>query len=114
MMALAERFEDLKASAEATNWRGRSGRFYALTALPIDRFALAGPHLYLLARGTDVLWVGTEAEVIGDAAPRAAFRTALRFANAAFRIAPPKDDIERMTMAWDLEGAEPVTSLSLA
>lgn len=113
MMALAERFEELKAAAEATNWRGRSGRFYALTAVPIDRFALVGADLFLLARGTDVLWVGTEAEVIGDATRRAAFRTALRFANAAFRVPLPRAEIERMTMAWDLEGAEPIVGLSL-
>lgn len=113
-MALAERFDELKATAQATNWRGRSGRFYALTGLPVDRFALAGTDLFLLARGPDVLWVGSEQDVIGDATRRAAFRTALRFANAAFRITPPADAIDRMTMAWDLEGAEPITGLSLA
>ena len=111
MMALAERFEDLKAAALATNWRGRSGRFYALTPLPIDRFALDSPDLYLLARGADVLWVGTEAEIIGDAAQRAAFRAALRIANAAFRVAAPAVEIDRVTMAWDLEEAEPATGL---
>jgi len=114
MMAVAERFEDLKAAAQATNWRGRSGRYYALVALPLDLFALENDDLYLLARGTDVLWVGTEAEVVGDAARRAAFRTALRFANAAFRVGAPAGEVDRMTMAWDLEGAEPVFGLSLA
>lgn len=113
MMAVAERFEDLKQAAQATNWRGRSGRFYAMAALPLDRFALEDDELYLLARGVDVLWVGTKAEVVADAARRAAFRTALRFANAAFRIEAPASDVDRMTMAWDLEGAEPVFGLSL-
>ena len=114
MMALAERFEDLQATARPTNWRGRSGRFYALEALPIDRFGLTGSELYVLARGADVLWVGTEAEVIGDVTQRAAFRGALRFATSAFGISPPADPIDRMTMAFDLEGAEPIIGLSLA
>jgi hypothetical protein len=113
MMVLAERFEDLQATARATNWRGRSGRFYALTPLPIDRFGLVGDDLFLLARGPDVLWVGSEAEVVGDAARRAGFRAALRFANGAFRITPPDNAIDRMAMALDLEGAEPVVGLRL-
>jgi hypothetical protein len=113
MMALAERFDDLRASAERPNWRGRSGRFYALTPLPFDRFALGPADLYLLARGADVLWVGSEAEVVGDPVHRAAFRAALRLANAAFRIAPPEGELERLTTAWDLEGATPVTGLRL-
>ncbi len=113
MMAVAERFDELRGTAEATNWRGRSGRFYALKALPVDAFALVGSDLFLLARGPDVLWVGLEAEVVGDAAVRAAFRAALRVANAAFRIAAPESEIDRLTMAWDLEDAEPVIGLSL-
>lgn len=113
MMALAERIDHPAMSVPPANWRGRSGRFYALSPLPLDRFALEPAGLYLLARGTDVLWVGTEAEVIGDAVQRAAFRSALRLANAAFRLAPPTDDVERMTMAWDLESAEPVVALRL-
>jgi hypothetical protein len=113
MMAVAERFEDLMAAARATNWRGRSGRYYALEALPVGQFSLEENSLYLLARGADPLWVGTEADVVGDAARRAAFRTALRVANSAFRIAAPPGEVERMTMAWDLEGAEPVAGLTL-
>lgn len=108
------RFEDLSSTAEATNWRGRSGRYYALERLPVEHFALDSDGLYLLARGADVLWVGTEAEVVGDAARRAAFRTALRVANAAFRIDPPAGEVDRMTMAWDLENAEPTATARLA
>ena len=67
-MAVAERFDELKAGAEATNWRGRSGRYYVLAPLAVDRFALDGDNLFMLARGADVLWVGSEADVIGDAA----------------------------------------------
>jgi hypothetical protein len=111
MMAVAERFEDLREAAAPTNWRGRSGRFYALLALPVEQFALDGGDLYMLARGGDVLWVGTADEVIADAARRAAFRTALRVANAAFSMPVPEDEIERMTVAWDLEAAEPLLGL---
>ena len=113
MMAVAERFDDLKAGAEATNWCGRSGRYYVLAPLAIDRFALGGSDIFMLTRGADVLWVGSEADVIGDAALRAGFRAALRVANAAFRIAAPNAEIDRVTMAWDLEEAEPVTGISL-
>jgi hypothetical protein len=108
MMAVTERFDDLRATAEAANWRGRSGRYYVLKPLPIDRFALTGGDLFLLARGPDVLWVGSEADVVGDVAVRAGFRAALRVANAAFHTAPPDNELDRMTMTWDLEDAEPV------
>jgi hypothetical protein len=107
MMALAERFDELVADAVPTNWRGRSGRFYDLDALAIEQFALTGGSLYLLARGADVLWVGSEDDVIGDAARRTAFRTALRVANGVYRIASPENDVDRMIMVWDLEGGEP-------
>jgi hypothetical protein len=114
MMAVAERFEDLKAVAQPTNWRGRSGRFYALAALPVGQFSLDGDDLYMLASGRRVLWVGGAAEVIGEAASRAHFRLALRNADSAFRVSSPANATERMTIAWDLDGAEPVFGLSLA
>jgi hypothetical protein len=113
-MVVAERFEDLQAAAQAANWRGRSGRFYALDPVPLDRFALSEADLHLLAAAGRVLWVGTADQIIADAAMRSAFRTALAEADAAFRIAAPEAEIERMTLAWDLEGAEPVLGVSLA
>ena len=113
MMVVAARFEDLQHAAQATNWRGRSGRFYGLVPLAMSDFSLDGPDVYLLARGSHVLWVGTAAEVIGDATRRAHFRLALREAKSAFRIAAPGNEIDRMTLAWDLEGGEPVLGLRL-
>lgn len=113
MMVVAERFEDLQAAAQATNWRGRSGRFYGLEPLAMADFSLDGPGVFLLARGSHVLWVGTAAEVIGDATRRAHFRLALREAQTVFRIDAPDSEIGRMTLAWDLEGAEPVLGLRL-
>jgi hypothetical protein len=114
MMAVAERFEALRAASLATNWRGRSGRFYALAPVPVASFSLSGTQLYLLAAHNRVLWVGTAAEVVGDASCRARFRTALSVADVAFEIAAPEGEIDRLTMAWDLEVAEPILGLSLA
>jgi hypothetical protein len=96
------------------NWRGRSGRFYALTPERLDAFGLATDGLYLLALGGNVLWVGSARDVIDDAQSRSRFRLALDCADRAFAVDVSADDITRMTMVWDLEGAEPVTSLSAA
>jgi hypothetical protein len=114
MMAVAERFEELQAAAQATNWRGRSGRLYALELLPVDQFSLADGELYLLAAAHRVLWVGTLDEIVAEALARSQFRLALGAADSAFRVAAPTNEIERMTLVWDLEGAEPATGLSLA
>ncbi|HTJ56747.1 MAG TPA: hypothetical protein VL418_04175 [Devosiaceae bacterium] len=114
MSVVADRFEDLQPVARATNWRGRSGRFYALDTVALDRFVLNDSGMYLLAAGGLVLWVGTADEVVNDAATRTRFRAALDEAEIAFRIAAPEHEIERMTLAWDLEGAEPVLGLNLA
>jgi len=65
------------------NWRGRSGRLYALTSERLDSFVLSTNGLYMLARGTLPLWVGTAYDVIHDSASRARFRLALAAAGAA-------------------------------
>ena len=114
MMVAAERFEDLRAVSRATNWRGRSGRFYALAAASIDAFSLEGTKLYLLSAGDCVLWVGSAADIIADASSRGRFRSAMLDADAVFYVAGPQSDVDRMTMVWDLEGAEPVTGLTAA
>jgi hypothetical protein len=96
------------------NWRGRSGRFYALTPERLDSFVLSTDGLYMLARGTLPLWVGTAHDVIHDAASRARFRLALAAADRAFAVEAEEDELTRMTVVCDLEGAEPVTGLSAA
>lgn len=96
------------------NWRGRSGRFYALTPERLDSFVLTTDGLYMLARGTLPLWVGTAHDVIHDAASRARFRLALAAADRAFAVDADEDELSRMTIVWDLEGAEPVSGLSAA
>jgi hypothetical protein len=65
MMVQLDRRFLAQMPARQVNWRGRSGRFYALIAERLDSFSL-------------------------------------------------DDDLSRMTVVWDLEGAEPVTGLSAA
>ncbi|HWA19250.1 MAG TPA: hypothetical protein VG757_09645 [Devosia sp.] len=114
MGQLAERRNGTVAFARQVNWRGRSGRFYALTPERLDAFGLASGDLYLLALGGNVLWVGNANDVVNDAQSRSRFRLALDCADRAFTVDAPPDDLTRMTLVWDLEGAEPVTGLSAA
>ena len=114
MAYLAESRIPALPSPRHVNWRGRSGRFYALTPERLDSFVLSTDGLYMLARGTLPLWVGTAHDVIHDAQSRARFRLALAAADRAFAVAAEEDELSRMTVVWDLEGAEPVTGLSAA
>jgi hypothetical protein len=114
MSAVSERRTASPAFTRQVNWRGRSGRFYALTPERLDAFGLASDGLYLLALGGNVMWVGSAQDVINDAQSRSRFRLALDCADRAFAVSTGSDDLTRMTMVWDLEGAEPVTGLSAA
>lgn len=117
MRAMAS-FQDRRISAlsppRQVNWRGRSGRFYALTPERFDSFALSTDGLYLLARGTIPMWVGSAYDVIHDAHSRSRFRLALEASDRAFLVDAGEDELTRMTVVWDLEGAEPVSGLSAA
>lgn len=97
-----------------TNWFGRSGRAYGFVAESLDKFSLVERELYLIAKGSLVLWVGSAAELIVDPTSRSRFRRALDSADHAFRLATPRDDVERMTTIWDLEGAAPEASRTAA
>ncbi len=114
MRAIAERLMTVPALARQVNWRGRSGRLYALTPERLDDFALASNDLYLIARGNLVLWAGSAQDVINDAPSRARFRLALDCADRVFNVDAGETDLERMTVVWDLEGAEPVVGLTAA
>lgn len=96
------------------NWRGRSGRYYALSPERLEDFSLRGNELYLVARGSLVLWAGSSADVIADPQSRSRFRLALTCADRAFHVEAGDDDVERMTIVWDLEGATPVSGLNAA
>ena len=114
MASLANRRISVVVPPRQVNWRGRSGRFYALTPERLDTFVLSTDALYLLARGTVPMWVGSAQDVIGDAQSRSRFRLALEAADRAFLVDTEGDDLSRMTTVWDLEGAEPVSGLSAA
>jgi len=102
------------APPRPVNWRGRSGRYYALRPVRLDAFSLHDDELYLVARGSLVLWAGSARDVIGDTQSRARFRLALTCADRVFEVEAGEDDVERMTIAWDLEGATPVAGLNAA
>ena len=114
MASFAERRIAAVALPRQVNWRGRSGRFYALTTERLESFALQTDSLYLLARGTVPMWVGSAHDVIHDAQSRSRFRLALEAADRAFVVDAGADELSRMTIIWDLEGAEPVSGLSAA
>ena len=114
-MRLNRVMESLPAApARGVNWRGRSGRFYALSPDRIESFALNARDLHLVVHGDRVGWVGSEADLIHDQASRARFMLAMHGATAIYHIAAPAGDLERMTMTWDLDGAAPVGTLSAA
>lgn len=113
MSAMVMRSFESHPSRPQVQWRGRSGRVHALTPLSLADFSLESGSLYVLAVGERVLWVGEIADLVADAANRTAFRAALAGADAAFAITAPEDPIERMTLAWDLDGAAPQPTLKL-
>jgi hypothetical protein len=96
------------------NWRGRSGRFYALVPLRLHDFSLRDGELYLVALGNHVLWAGSADDIVKDSTSRARFRLALDCADRAFLVGAGTDEVERLTTIWDLEGAEPVTGVVAA
>lgn len=86
------------------DWQGRSGRHYPLAREYLDTFVMREADLYVIARDSDVLWVGSSGDLVADPASRIRFRRALRGANLAFRLDAPADI---QAAAWDLEGAHP-------
>ena len=97
-----------------SNWLGRSGRAYGLVSENLERFAMADADLYLIAKGSHVLWVGSTGELVGDPMSRSRFRLALECADRVFRLLNPGAAAERLTTIWDLEGAEPVQGMQAA
>ena len=96
------------------NWRGRSGRYYALTPERLEDFTLETDELYLIARGSLVLWAGSSADIIAEAESRARFRLAMDCADRVYRLDDAGTEGERLALVWDLEGAEPLAALSAA
>lgn len=96
------------------HWRGRSGQDYRLLAEKLDSFVVSGSDLYLIVHGDSVGWVGSEQDLIHDQQSRSRFLLAMQGATAVYRLPAPKDDVARMTVTWDLEGAAPLGILSAA
>lgn len=97
-----------------TNWLGRSGRAYDLIAENLERFAMGDTELYMIAKGSHVLWVGSTGELVTDPMSRTRFRLALDCADRVFRLISPRTEAERLSTIWDLEGAEPVSNAQAA
>jgi hypothetical protein len=95
-------------------WMGRSGRSYDLVGESVEQFAMTESDLYLIAKGGNALWVGSTSDLVGDPISRTRFRLALDCADRVFRLVSPGVECERLNTIWDLEGAEPMQSLSAA
>jgi hypothetical protein len=95
-------------------WRGRSGRSYLMAGENLERFAMSDGALYLIAKGSLVLWVGSTGDLVADPMSRTRFRLALDCADRVFRVEEPEGEDARMATVWDLEGAEPAMELSAA
>lgn len=100
--------------APMTSWMGRSGRTYGLVGESLERFSMTESDLYLIAKGGHALWVGSTTDLIGDPLSRTRFRLALDCADRVLRLVTPGAEGERLSTIWDLEGAEPMQSLSAA
>ncbi|MDB5561330.1 MAG: hypothetical protein JWN11_748 [Hyphomicrobiales bacterium] len=114
MNAIMDRHLEIANFARVSNWRGRSGRLYALVASALDDFNLSGSELYVIAKENRVQWVGSAIDLVEDHASRARFRRALADADAVFHVPNPAGEVERMTLIWDLEAATPFNGLTVS
>lgn len=103
-MATNEFMVDLRSPARLVFWLGRSGRRYGLLGENLDSFAMHDGELHVMTKGTQVLWVGSQGDLVADPGSRARFRLALDCATQVFRLAASETDAG---VVWDLEGAVP-------
>ncbi|WP_108398204.1 hypothetical protein [Devosia submarina] len=97
-----------------SNWVGRSGRAYGAVSESLEQFAMNDGQLYLIAKGSHVLWVGSTDELVSDPMSRSRFRLALDCGERAFRLISPGAADQRLSTIWDLEGAVPQLSARVA
>ena len=90
-----------------SQWLGRSGRSYDLAGEHLDHFAMDEAALYVIVKGSHVLWVGSTGDLVSDPLSRSRFRLALDCATQVLRLVAPADMADRFSIIWDLEGAEP-------
>ena len=98
----------------SSTWLGRSGQSYGLVSENLEHFAMGQRDLFLLAKGTHVLWVGSSDELVADPMSRTRFRLALDCADRVFRVPTTDLAAQRLTTIWDLEGAEPIKGAQAA
>lgn len=87
-------------------WQGRSGRQYALDQKSLEHFAMEDTCLYLIAKGSHVLWVGSTQDLVADPMSRTRFRLALDCATDVYSLPAPE---HRLAMISDLEQAAPAS-----
>jgi len=96
-----------------SNWQGRSGQTYGLLSENLEHFGMNDAHLFVLAKGSNVMWVGSTDELVADPMSRKRFRLALDCADRVFRVLTG-GAAERLSTIWDLEGAEPLQGAQAA
>ena len=90
-----------------SHWQGRSGRAYDLISENLDHFAKGDAELYLIAKGSHVLWVGSTSELVGDPLSRSRFRLALDHGHEERRDSERSDDRENDERARSGYGPHP-------
>lgn len=91
---------------DLSHWRGQSGRNYALRIESLDSFAMTESRLYLIAKGSNVLWAGSTQDLVADPMSRTRFRLALDCATHVYSLDVHED---RLAILWDLEQALPAS-----
>lgn len=114
MAGIVENRVVIHGFGRTSSWLGRSGRAYGMISENVEHFAMSDTDLYLMAKGSHVLWVGSMAELVGDPMSRRRFRLALDCATSVFRVQSPGVTAERLATIWDLEGAEPAQGAQAA
>lgn len=94
-------------STPCEHWHGPSGRDYLLAVESLDRLSLDDDTVYVIAKGSNVLWAGSQADLIADPSSRARFRLAIDCADRAFRLDGAQIGPEHFEVVCDLEAAEP-------
>ncbi|UYN98442.1 MAG: hypothetical protein KIT02_10775 [Devosia sp.] len=92
-------------------WIGRSGRSFSLAGEVFTSFGMETGGLYLVAKGSNVLWVGSTDDLVADPVSRTRFRLALSCGDRAFRVDGVDLAGDRLATIWDLEGAAPQGAL---
>ncbi|KKB07682.1 hypothetical protein VE26_13470 [Devosia chinhatensis] len=92
------------------DWQGRSGAHYRLFAEGLDSFAMTPDDLYVIAKGSHVLWVGSADDLVADPSSRVRFRLALDCATQVYRLDAP---VNHHAASWDLEEAMPTSLATL-